>query len=163
MKDEIEFQFSLSGWQSVIALGIVVAFASILVLHGSCGTTFAQKVNLTNEATRDLRATVGPQINAKCKAAAVKCKTNNIEKKDCRPLTACRKVRDAFYEAVEGVHVVIALYKVKKAVGKPVRDLAGILAAAQKALDAAMDMATKAGYITLPQPTGAGHWGGPNS
>lgn len=147
-----------------IIMGTAWVLWGFVLLMGwvGCGTTLAQKVNLTNEATRDLRVVVGPQINAACKAAAVECVAVGTEKAKCTALTKCRTVRDAFYKAVEGVHGVIALYKVKKAAGKPTGDLAGILEAAQKALAEAYDLAVKAGYITLAQPTGAGHWEGPN-
>jgi len=142
-----------------VAACICVVSLTAAFLASSCGTTLAQKANLTNEAARDLRKTVGPPINAECLKCAEKCVADGVTKEKCEALTKCRVVRDAFYKAVEGVHLAIALYKVKKAAGEPEMTLDGILAAAQKALDEAVNVAIKSGYLKLPAPTGGGCFG----
>ncbi len=131
---------------------------AILAMMSACGTTMAQKFNMANEAAHGMRKIIGPQINKVCKSKAVACGEAKVEKEKCTELAKCRTVRDAFYLAVEGVHVAVILYKAGKAAGKPEATLQGILTSARRALDEAFALAIKAGYV---KPTGGGSWSGP--
>jgi hypothetical protein len=123
----------------------------IAALLSGCGATLQQKVNTANDAAAQIRKVIGPQLNKACLAKANECKARGVPvAEECAPLVKCRTVRDAFYAAVQGVHIAAASFRVAEVAGKPTAELGKILEQARKALAEAWALASKSGYVTSP-------------
>jgi len=128
----------------------VIRFAVLLLmvaLCSSCAMSNLQRINLANDSVHGLTKTVMPAVDAKCRAAAEKCKADGIAKwADCKPTVECSKWRDGYYKLANGIHMSAASAAVLTAIGKG-DGLKQLAVKVTASLAKAYEMAVAAGYL----------------
>ena len=146
----------LSSWEPCIAawartVAISVAMTTIALVIGwaltGCSMSTAKRISVANESARALRQVVQPVVDGQCLAMAQQCKAKGISTVEaCDPLVTCRKVRDAFYRAVNGVHAAAATAAVLSTLGRD-SGLSALLKTCLEFLAKAHGVAMAAGWI----------------
>lgn len=117
------------------------------VLLFGCGTSTLGKINAINESAKNLTAQITPAWDADCITAAKKCAAAGVDiKQKCPELVSCEKAQDAFYDAVNTVHLLCAGAAAAEQLGKA-KDLETTYRRVRDLLEKAYDMAKKAGFL----------------